>query len=296
MKRVLVTGATGFLGRPTVRQLRQRGWDVVPVSASGADGTERLDLLDEHAVKAFIGATRPSHLLHAAWRAVHGDVMRSPENVRWTAASLLLVEAFRANGGERAAVVGSSAEYDWTDGICRNGVTPLRPATLYGSCKYALYLALDAFARATGLGFVWPRVFFVYGPGEHESRLVASVIKSLVQGVPAGCTEGRQIRDYLHVEDVAAGLVAALESSYSGPVDIAGGPAIAVRDLVTRVAQQLDREDLLRLGARPIPVHDVPLVIGDGDEAARLFGWTPRLSLDEGIADTIAWGRSAFTR
>jgi len=295
-KRVLVTGATGFLGRAAARQLRAAGWDVTGTSGSGLEDTRRADLLDERAVRRLMEEVRPSHLLHAAWRPVHGDVMHSPENIRWVAASLLLVQAFQQSGGERAAVVGSSAEYDWTDGICRNGATPLRPGTIYGACKHALHIALAAFARQTGIGFVWPRVFFVYGPGEDERRLVASVIRALLKGVPAECTEGRQIRDYLHVDDVAAGLVAALESTYDGPIDLAAGHGVSVRELVTQVARQIGREDLLRLGARPSPSHDVPLVVGDGAEAASVLGWAPQLSLEQGLADTIAWGRSVFTQ
>jgi nucleoside-diphosphate-sugar epimerase len=203
-------------------------------------------------VRALFADVRPSHLLHAAWRSVHGDVMQSPANVEWLAASLSLMRAFQESGGLRVAVVGSSAGYDWTDGICRNGVTPMKPATIYGACKLALHVALEAFARVTGLSFVWPRVSFVYGPGEHDSRLVASVVKALLEGKPPECTEGRQMRDYAYVGDVAAGLVAALESEYNGAVDLASGRGIVVRDLVSRVACALDRTDLLRLGRPPI--------------------------------------------
>jgi len=244
-------------------------------------------------VRALFADVRPSHLLHAAWRSLHGDVMQSPANIEWLAASLSLIRAFQESGGLRVAVVGSSAEYDWTDGICRNGVTPMKPATIYGSCKLALHVALEAFARVTGLSFVWPRVFFVYGPGEHDSRLVASVVKALLEGKPAECTEGRQVRDYVYVGDVAAGLVAALESEYDGAVDLASGTGVAVGDLVSRVACALDRTDLLRMGARPSR-DNFPLVLGDPTEARALLGWSPRTSIADGIAATIAWGRVAF--
>jgi nucleoside-diphosphate-sugar epimerase len=294
MRRVLVTGATGFLGRPCVRLLREREWDVVGVSASGADGTLALDLLDDTAVRAVLTDVRPTHLVHAAWRPVHGDVMRSTDNLTWLKASLSLVQTFHESGGTRAAVLGTSAEYDWREGTLRNNVTPMRPSTLYGACKHALHIALDAYAAATGLGLVWPRVFFVYGPGEHESRLTASVVRSLVRGEPAECTHGRQVRDYLYVDDVAAGIVAALQSDYNGAVDIVSGKGIAVADLVLRIARAMGREDLLRLGARPSPPTDVPLVVGDAREAASRFAWRPKVSLDDGIATTVAWGRAVF--
>src|SRR5262245_13225748 len=121
--RILVTGATGFLGRPTARLLENRGWDVVALSGSGSDGTRAIDLRDAAAVRRVLEDVRPSHLVHAAWRPVHGDVMRSADNLTWLEASLSLVRTFRDVGGERAAVLGTSAEYDWTEGTLRNNMT-----------------------------------------------------------------------------------------------------------------------------------------------------------------------------
>jgi len=298
MKRVLVTGARGFLGGAAARLLGERGWEVVGVSSPRGGDPSRgrvVDLLDEGAVRELMLELRPSHLLHAAWKPVRGDVMRSPDNLAWLKASLGIVQAFREAGGQRAAVIGSSAEYDWSEGICRNNVTPLKPQTMYGAAKHALHVALQGYARATGMSFVWPRVFFVYGPGEHETRLVASVIKALVRGEPAECTHGLQVRDYLHVDDVARGIVQALESEHQGGIDIAAGQGLAVRDLVLAVATQLGRTDLVRLGARPSPVHDAPSVVGDATEAAAVLGWAPRFTLEAGIADTITWGRAEFS-
>jgi nucleoside-diphosphate-sugar epimerase len=293
-RRVLVTGATGFFGGRTVDLLRSKNWEVIPTSGSGTRGTRPLNLLDAGAVRSLITETRPSHLLHAAWLPVHGNVMQSSENVRWLAASLSLVQTFKEYGGRRALVVGSSAEYDWNGGICRNGQTPTRPATLYGVCKCALRFTLQAYATTEGLDFVWPRVFFVYGPGEHHTRLVASVIRSLIRGEPAKCTDGSQVRDYIHVNDVSTGLVAALESNYNGSVDLASGNGIAVRDLVSQVAKYLGREDLLHLGALPAK-DDYPVVLGDPHEAELLLGWKPQISIKDGLASTVEWGKRVFS-
>ena len=294
MNRVLVTGASGFLGNRVARLLAERGWEVIGVSGNGRGGFSKLDLLDANAVAACLSGTRPSHLVHAAWMPVSGDVMYSSTNLSWLTASITLAERFREFGGKRAAFIGTCAEYDWTDGICRPGVTPLRPATIYGQSKNALRIALADYSSATGLEFVWPRVFFVYGPGENETRLVASVIRSLVRGEPAECTHGRQVRDYAHVADVARGIVLALESDHCASIDLASGRGIAVRELVAAVARELGRYDLVRFGARPAPAHDVDALIGDPQHAVRTLGWRPEISLAAGIADTVAWGRVTF--
>ena len=252
------------------------------------------DLLDARSTRELIGECSASHLLHLAWLPVHGNVMRAPENLDWIKASLTLVQAFKELGGVRAAAVGSSAEYCWDQGACVNGVTPLTPRSLYGASKLALQIALSSYADVVGLGFVWPRVFFVYGPGEHDSRLVASIVRSLLHGEEAECTAGTQRRDYLYVTDAANGIVTALESNHTGPIDIASGNAIEVREMAIAVAREAGKPELLKLGAKPSPEYLPPMVLGDPREAERILKWSPHISLDEGVSRTVAWGRTAF--
>jgi len=119
MKRVVVTGATGFLGRPTADRLRARGWEVVGVSRSGDGDTRRVNLLDPSAVRALFAEVRPSHLLHAAWQPVRGNVMQSPENVEWLAASLALVRTFQECGVDQTIFIQQSGRNRHED-ICES--------------------------------------------------------------------------------------------------------------------------------------------------------------------------------
>lgn len=288
--KVLVTGGSGFVGRACAEFLRARRADVI------APPSRDLNLLDNTAVRRFLDRSRPTHLLHAAWRPVRGDIMVSPENVIWQQASLSLLQAFHAAGGRRAAFVGSCAEYDWSHGTCRTGITPLNPASAYGKAKNALRIAACSYAMAAGLSLVWPRVFFVYGPREHESRLSAYVLNSLLRGQPAELTHGEQIRDYLYIRDVAEGVVAALFSGIEGEIDIASGQRYTLRNIVTEIAKQVGRQDLLRLGARPAPAHDVQSVVSDTSHARAHLNWIPRTSLDAGVAELVTWGRKVFTK
>ncbi len=281
MSRILVTGGSGFIGSRCVSALEARGLETISPSSS------ELDLLDEAATRRFLDATRPTHLLHTAWRHIRGNAMSALDNLEWLKASITLIQAFHQAGGVRAAALGSSAEYDWNYGQCQTGATPLRPESIYGASKLALYTAMSAYARQTGLSFVWPRVFFVYGPGEHESRITPYVIKSLVAGQPAQCTNGLQVRDYVHVDDVANAVVKALFSSHEGEIDVASGAPLPVRDLVLEIARQLGREDLVQLGARPSPPNEAPYVIGDPKAAMATLGWCPQFTLEQGISDTI---------
>jgi nucleoside-diphosphate-sugar epimerase len=250
------------------------------------------DLFDAAAVAETIERARPSHLLHLTWTTEPGSYWATPENVRWLEASLSLLRAFAVHGGERVVMAGTCAEYDWGEGICRENVTPLRPASLYGACKNALRDVSEALASRLGLRAAWGRVFFLYGPHEHPQRLVASVIASLLRGQPALCSEGTQRRDFLHVQDVADAFVELLQSDLSGPVNLASGEAVSVRSVVEGIADQLGARHLLRLGARLLPLGEPPLVVADVARLRQELRWAPRLSLQAGLAQTVEWWRS----
>ena len=300
MKKVLVTGATGFVGRHSLLSLSARGYEVHAVTsrekarAIDAPGVvwHRADLLDREQVFALVSKVRPSHMLHFAWYAVPGKFWISPENLRWVQASLDLLRAFKEAGGKRVVAAGTCAEYEWgREEPCSEAATPLRPATLYGACKHSLRLMIEAYSRQEGVSAAWGRGFFLYGPHEHPDRLVASVIRSLLRGDEAGCTHGRQVRDLLHVADVADAFVAVLDSTVQGAVNIASGDALALRDDINEIGDQVGRRDLIKLGAIEAPAGEPRIIAADTKRLKEEIGWRPRRSLETGLSETIAWWR-----
>jgi nucleoside-diphosphate-sugar epimerase len=296
-KRVLVTGATGFVGRHCLSRLARLGYEIHAISSSArptstyGETWHTCDLLNPAGIPAVLGATRPTHLLHLAWYVVPGKLAEAPENFLWLQASLELIRQFREHGGQRVVVAGTGYEYDWNYGYCSESITPRSPGTFYGVCKHALDIAVDAYARRTGLSSAWARLFFLYGPHEHPDRLVPSVIRSLLQGEPARCTHGLQIRDYLHVADVADGLVTLLDSDVTGPLNIASGRPVLLREIVLNIARRLDAEELVLLGAIPTRSNDTPLVVADVARLSGVLQWQPTYTLDDGLEQTIGWWR-----
>lgn len=298
MKRVLLTGATGFIGRHCLSSLLANDFEVHAVSSkqpsaqsSDAVTWHQADLLDTEQAGELIKRTQPTHLLHLAWYAVPGKYWTSSENLRWVRASLNLIESFRQHGGERVVAAGTCAEYDWNYGYCSEQLTPLAPATLYGTCKHSLRLILDAYAAQTGLSSAWGRIFFLYGPHEYPSRLVASVVRSLLRDEPSRCSHGKQIRDFLYVQDVADAFVALLASDVAGPVNIGSGNPLALKDVVYRIADMLGRRELVHLGALPAAEGDPALLVAQTSRLNQEVCWSPRFSLDAGLEATIAWWR-----
>ncbi|HEX4152355.1 MAG TPA: NAD(P)-dependent oxidoreductase [Steroidobacteraceae bacterium] len=309
LRRVLVTGAGGFIGRWSLAPLRAAGFEVhavlspraAPAAGSlGGISLHRADLLDARGIDALIETVRPSHLLHFAWIATPGEYWQSADNYRWLAASAHLLRSFRRGGGVRAVMAGSCAEYDWSRAsVCDERTTPLADgpnvhATPYTECKVAMARTLEEFGRAHRLSTAWGRIFFQFGPDEDPRRLVSSVINDLLSGRAAACSHGRQIRSFLHVQDVGAAFARLLGTEVEGPVNIGSGDRIAIADLLERIAERIGRRDLLQLGARPSPPSEPALLVPDIGRLRNEVDFQPRWTLDTGLDDTILWWRNTL--
>lgn len=297
----LITGGRGFIGRAVLSKLLAQGEEVhaltrrPPPSAEGVGVTwHRGDLADRGATRDLLASLRPDRLLHLAWYVEHGRFWEAPENLEWVSRSLHLVEAFAKAGGRRAVILGTCAEYDWSSAEqpLRELDSPQAPTTLYGACKDALRRMCDRYAANAGVAFAWGRLFFLYGPGEAPGRLVSSVARSLLAGQPVETTSGVQRRDFMHVADVAGATAALLRSGVTGPVNIASGQAVAVSEVVDRLAEAARRPDLVRRGALPDRPAEPPLLAADVTRLTEEVGYRPSIDLASGLADTLEWWRT----
>ena len=297
MKRVLVTGGTGFIGRQALPLLLERGyevhatWSTAPGEGFPGVTWYQCDLLSPQ-VAALVEQARPTHLLHLAWYAVPGKFWDAAENASWVEGSLQLLDAFAAAGGGRATLAGSCAEYDWAAGVLSEATSPLAPATYYGTCKHALREVGEGLAARRGVSFSWGRIFFVYGPHEHPYRLVSSLSRALLRGEPAPTSEGSQRRDFLHVRDVAAAFVALLDSGVEGAVNVASGEAVPVREIVEAVAAAAGRPELVQWGALPPRPGDPPLLQADVSRLREEVRWAPTIPLADGLERTVEWWKA----
>lgn len=300
MKKVLLTGAGGFVGQHTISLLLKEGYEV-----HAADIVEKplhipahknlfwhaCDLLDQARHKELLSEVKPTHLLHFAWYAAPGKYWTSPENFRWVVATIQLAETFWKVGGKHFVSAGTCAEYDWNYGYLQEDFTPLAPQTVYGKCKNATRQLLEAYGSVYGGRVVWGRVFYLYGPHENPSRLVPSVISSLLRGETAKCTHGRQVRDFLHVEDVAQAFVRLLDSGISGAVNIGSGKPVTLGEIVGLIADELKAKDLVRLGAVPPPEGETPLLVANNQRLLSA-GWQCKYNLRFGIQNAIQWWKT----
>ena len=304
MRRVLVTGGSGFIGAPAVASLAGRP-DVEVHAVSRHPPCEPVpagvrwtaaDVFDRGKMRALFESERPTHLLHLAWAVEPGIFWTSPENPAWAEASIALFRDFASAGGGRIVGAGSCSEYAWEDAPLDERRSAEIPGPPYGEAKLATWRGLESVARETGISAAWGRVFLLYGPREHPNRLVSSVIRALVLGERAPVTKGSQRRDFLHVEDVGSAMAAIVDSEARGPVNVASGEAVPVREVVAKIGRAIGREDLLDVGALPDRPGEPALIEGRSERLRGETGWRPRFGLDSGIDHTISWWKRALGR
>jgi nucleoside-diphosphate-sugar epimerase len=294
VSRVLLTGASGFVGRHALDALLDAGHEVHAVARRPGpprDGVtwHAVDLLDGGAER-LVADVEPELLVHLAWDAEHGKFWSSPDNLRWVEASLGLLRAFAGVGGRRAVFAGTCAEYDWSAELLDEDA-PLRPATLYGAAKHGLHVIAEPFCAQNGIELAWGRLFFLYGPDEDPRRFVPSIVLALLRGEPARMTSGTQRRDFLHAADAGGAFAALADSDVVGAVNVATGTAPALRELAAQIAQRIDGAEL-QLGALAMPSGDPELLVTSARRLREEVGWTPRIGLDEGLDEVVGWWRA----
>jgi nucleoside-diphosphate-sugar epimerase len=292
--RILLTGATGFIGREIVRPLWATGAEIHTLGRTdpGVPGVSHhpVDLLgasDLDAVRA-IGAT---HLVHLAWHPGR-DFWTAPANLEWVEASVRLVRAFAAGGGRRAVVAGSCAEYAWGAARLDETTSAIAPTTLYGTAKASLRALLAKAAPELGLSLASARIFFPYGPLERPQRLLGTLLHAMRRGEVAHFSAGYQRRDFIHVQDAAAAITAILAAPIEGAVNVASGTAVEVRRFVEMAAEFAGMTDRVVFSTQPLPASEPPVIEGAVERLIGGTGYRPGFRLAEGLADAIAQFRS----
>jgi nucleoside-diphosphate-sugar epimerase len=290
--KILVTGASGFIGSYCCSQLALQGHEVHAVSSKHQQKEifywHKANLLDSEQTIKLMRDVQPTHLLHLAWYAEPGKYWTSTKNYHWVKASLTLFEQFAEVGGKRIVAAGSCAEYDWDHEKYIEDITPKIPITLYGSCKHSLHLMLSSFAALNELSFAWGRVFSVYGPHENSKRLFSSVIQALLRREIVKCKNAELMRDYLHVNDVASAFVTLLCNEVQGAVNIGSGSGISLKNIVEKIERNIGNYGYLRLNEQSNDINSPRCIIADNN-LLKSTGWVPTFNIDTGLDDTIEW-------
>ncbi len=300
--RVLLTGASGFIGSHVARLALAEGHEVMALVRPGSslrrlegvqDRVQLLegDLQDARALETPLRASVPEVCLHLAWYAEPDQYLGAHENLDCLKGSLTFMRILHRIGCRRLVIAGTSLEYESSTSAVAE-TSPIHPTTLYAAAKHSLFLTASNFDAHDEWSVASARIFCVYGPWEDPRRLVPFLISKLLAGEMCELSPGEQIRDYSHVGDVAGALWAIAKSSVVGPVNIGSGQPVTVSSVAEQLGEILGRAELLDFGARPSPLGDPPFLVANTERLGNEVGWQPRYDVASGLAHTVTWWRA----
>jgi nucleoside-diphosphate-sugar epimerase len=282
--KVMLTGATGFVGRYVAKELERQGIEYVSLQRGlASDGRAiQMDLLGILELESLFQKFKPTHLVHVAWYAEHGKYWDSELNLQWVLATKRLVEAFCSSGGQHVVITGTCAEYDWSHGYCVEDVTPLNPKSVYGICKDTTRRIIELVVQKHGVSMSWARVFFPYGPGEAPQRLIPSLFKAFKNEIFPFGVNASSYRDLLHVEDAARAVVACTQRNFVGAINICSGAPVQISEVVDAVAKinNRDPEMILKITLKKQEVNN--FLVGENKKLQSL-GWKQQIMLCQGL-------------
>lgn len=293
-KSVFVTGATGFIGRRLVAHLQALGAEVtalvLPSEIAQAPSDLRVvpgDVTDAASVSALLADVNPTLIVHLAAIGITNPGLPFSEACRVNVGGTLnILEAARSlDTLQRLVLVGSSYEYGG-----RHTQEGLDPFNAYSASKVAAWAYARAAFNAWGTPVVWVRPFQAYGPGQRARAFIPAAIRAALAGQDFKMTAGKQQRDFIFVDDVIAGLMsAATAPGIEGlSIDLGSGVLTSLDEVVARIWELTHADGRMLIGALPYRPGEVTAIPAAVERTLRLAGWQAEVSLQQGLALTIA--------
>lgn len=306
--RVLVTGASGFIGSHLVRRLVSRGAEVgalvSPVSAlypsrlvdlRGRITLHEGNLTDRGALEAVVRRIRPTHVFHlGAYTHVGKSWQRVEECIQTNIQGTVnLLQALDDSGYQRFVYAGTSEIYGDVDVPFRED-SVVRPISPYSVSKYAGEHYCRMFHKARNWPIVMVRPFNAYGPAQSPDRIIPEIIVRGFRRHPLKMTQGRQTREFNFVEDIVTGFVLAgtIEGIEGEIFNLGCGEEVSMRELATTILGLMGNPITPQFGALPDRPTEIWRMFSDSSKARQLLGWKPMNSLRKGLEATIAWYRT----
>jgi dTDP-6-deoxy-L-talose 4-dehydrogenase (NAD+) len=282
MPKIVILGATGFLGSPIADLFETKGWEVITFSRNESARSMRreflVDLFDEATLKLAISQVKPDVVLSTAWETEHGKFWTNESNIDYRNATLRFAELSFQAGVETFIGLGTMSEYGISPGYCNADVTPLISNDIYSKSKIETGLELKKIGETLGGKTHWARVFQAFGPNEKSERFVPGLITELQNETEFSIRTPNFEMDWIHTADVASAIVFMLENKVNHFVDIGTGEGTTVKDLSELICEEFGLNAKLLDYSGQIPGHKKKAVVHKDSQLLSL-GWRPTESL-----------------
>lgn len=274
MKKIFVTGGTGFIGKRIVSRLENTPDTMVYVlSRNRYNDANKIkyikgDISDEKKLRVIMSDICPDTLLHLAWDVQTFDYVSSDTNKIWVERSETLARIFLECGGGNIISSGTCFEYDIERMNPHREDEPPAPNTLYGISKLQVMEKLEALCKKYDARFVWGRIFYPYGEGENPRKLMTAVRNALNQGNSFVCKTPENIIDYIHIDDIADIFIEFLfNDEINGVINVGSGEGKTVREILTSIASGCGKTHLLRFEKQ----EKVYYIVADTDKLKKMI-------------------------
>ncbi|HRZ16607.1 MAG TPA: GDP-mannose 4,6-dehydratase [Candidatus Hydrogenedentes bacterium] len=313
MKRVLVTGAAGFIGSHLTDALLARGDEVLGLDefndyydpavkrgnlagalAQPGFALVEADICDEAALRAAFERFRPEVVVHLAARAGVRPSLQDPNlyhRVNVVGGQHIL-DACRDFGPSHLVFASSSSVYGGSTAVPFTEDDPvMRPISPYAATKRMNELQAHVYSHLYGLHVTMLRFFTVYGPRQRPDMAIHKFTRNLLRGEPIPVFgDGSTRRDYTYIDDIVQGLLGCVDTPLRYEIlNLGESRTTTLAELVEMVARHAGRP--AALDRRPVQPGDVEITYADISRARRLVGYAPRFDMDEGIRRFVAWYR-----
>lgn len=250
MKKVLLTGATGLIGKELIKPLLDNGYKIFAISRKAIPNSNTVawlagDLFDTQFIKSCCKKAQADILVHLAWKVTR-DYAYSNENFSFLASSISLLQEFQQNGGKQVFISGSFSEYDDSKPFLTENTPINANDMLYTFCKNKLHEISEKFCRQNALDFCYGRIFNVFGHNEDDKRLTKYILNCLSQDKEAIIKSGPLQKDYLYSREIARAIVHILNKNYTGTINICSGKPVTIKELALKFAKKFNKEHLLK--------------------------------------------------
>jgi len=272
--KILVTGATGFIGNYVVEELLRRNLQVTASSSNEGKASKAnwfnkvsyipFDLKDfSNDINYYEFFQQPDAMIHLAWEGLPNYKSSFHEKINLPRHFLFLSNLI-SNGLSDLTVTGTCFEYGMQEG-CLTEDMPALPDNPYGTAKNLLRLKLESFREQYLFSFKWVRLFYMYGEGQNPNSLLSQLDRALSDEQEVfNMSGGEQVRDYLPVQQVAENIVSlALQNKMEGVINNCSGNPIAVKEFVENYLKNINKQITLNLGYYPYPDYEPMKFWGD---------------------------------
>lgn len=297
-KRVLVTGANGYIGKHLTRRLILEGARVYGIGLSENYNTDinfiKCDISDGSAVKTVLDSIKPQGIFHLAaygLEAKDSDINKAVDiNIKGT---VNLIEGSSDNSNLEVFInTGSEFEYGNKDKVIfENDV--LEPLNEYSTTKAAATLISHSLAQKYNIPIITLRLFSIYGGFERTNRFMPYIINCILEGKTANLTGCEQIRDYMYIEDVVDAYIHAYKffSKKSEIVNICTNNPVSLKTIVEIIENIINKPCKINFGALPYRQNEMWKLVGDNRKARELIKWIPKTEIRDGLEKTIEFYR-----